>query len=194
MTGQSPPSDPFPPYVNRLPLGNRLARLAWGIAWRLLFRPTPAFMFAWRRLLLRAFGARIGSRVHVHPSCRIWAPWNLEMDDDSALAPRVDCYNVASVRIGKHATISQDSLLCTAGHDLADPARRLTSQAISIADGAWIFARAFLGPGVTVGEGAAVAACAVVVKDVPPWTIVGGNPAREIGRRELRESPPALAP
>jgi putative colanic acid biosynthesis acetyltransferase WcaF len=57
---------------------------------------------------------------------------------------------------------------------------------IEIGDMAWICADAFVGPGVTVGEGAVVGARAVVVKNVEPWTIVVGNPAKAVGRRTLR--------
>lgn len=52
-----------------------------------------------------------------------------------------------------------------------------------IDDGAWIGMRAMIMPGVHIGEGAIVAAGAIVTKDVPPYTIVGGNPAREIKKR-----------
>lgn len=61
----------------------------------------------------------------------------------------------------------------------------LTHKPIVIASQAWVAARAFVGPGVTVGEGAVVGACAVVMKDVEPWTVVAGNPAKFIKRREI---------
>jgi len=62
----------------------------------------------------------------------------------------------------------------------------LTYAPIVIGDNAWVASRAFVGPGVTVGEGAVVAACAVVTKDIEPWTVVGGNPAKFIKKRELK--------
>src|SRR5215212_8592055 len=102
---------------------NKLARKAWGIVWMLLFRTSPriAFGFAWRRLLLRLFGARIGRGANIYPSCKIWAPWNLEMGDHSCLGNYVDCYSVDKIWIGPHAVVSQYSFLCTASHDIADP-------------------------------------------------------------------------
>ena len=81
-------------------------------------------------------------------------------------------------------TVSQEAYLCAGTHDYTDPHMPLVALPIHIGSEAWVCARAFLGPGVTIGEGAIVAACGVVTKDVPAWTIVGGNPARFIKRRE----------
>ncbi len=179
---------PLTPYVNRLSLKNRLARLAWGIVYRSLFRPTPRFMFSWRRLLLRCFGAKMGARSVVHASVRIWAPWNLEMEEFSCLAFDVDCYCVDKVKIGRRATVSQYAFLCTASHDIDDPQTPLVTGPITIGENAWVFAGAFVGPGVSLGEGAVAAARSVVVRDVPAWTVVGGNPARVIRARAMKSS------
>jgi putative colanic acid biosynthesis acetyltransferase WcaF len=184
MTSPPPPS--IEVYVNRLPVRNRLGRALWTVVCTMLFRPSPRLCFGWRNLLLRAFGATLGSGVKIHPRCRIWAPWNLRMGSDSSLSYDVDCYNVAAVVIGDHVSVSQYAFLCTASHDLSDPQRRLIAKPIAIGDQAWVFARAFVGPGVSIGVGGVAAACAVVVRDVEPWTIVGGNPATIIKQRELR--------
>lgn len=173
-------------YSSPLTPGNRLGRAIWGLVCATLFRPSPRWLFGWRRFLLRCFGARIGTAVHVYPSARVWAPWNLEMGDHSCLGFDVDCYSVDRISIGKHATVSQYAFLCTASHDISDPHMALTTKPISIGDGAWVAAGAFIGPGVTIGEGAVAAARAVVVKDVGPWNVVGGNPAVVIKKRELR--------
>ena len=188
MTAPDPSlqSDPaaLAPYRNRLSWRNRLGRLAWRLVYITLFRPTPAFFALWRRFLLRLFGARLGRGTVIHPSVRIWAPWNLEMDDDSCLAFDVDCYCVDKVHLGKHVTVSQYAFLCTASHDVDDPARPLVTAPIKIEDAAWVFAQAFVGPGVTIGQGAVVAAAAVVVKNVAPL---------DDRRREPRQvHPPAL--
>lgn len=171
-------------YQNRLSRGNRLGRLLWGLVYWFLFRPSPRLLYGWRRFLLRCFGAKMGRGTVVHPSVRIWAPWNLEMDEYACLAFDVDCYCVDKIHLGARAVVSQYAYLCTASHDLNDPQTPLTTKPISIARNAWVFADAFIGPGVTMGEGAVAAACAVVVKDVPPWTVVGGNPAKVIKMRQ----------
>jgi len=139
-------------------------------------------------LLLRCFGARIGAGAHPYPAARIWAPWQLEMGADSCLADGVDCYNVAPIRLGRGAVVSQRAFLCAATHDYADPAFPLVAREISIGDRAWVAAEAFVGPGVTVGEGAVVGARAVATKDVEPWTVVGGNPAQVLKVRKLKDS------
>ncbi|MGA2616481.1 MAG: colanic acid biosynthesis acetyltransferase WcaF [Thermoguttaceae bacterium] len=172
--------------------GNKLGRGLWGIVWLLLFRPTPRLLHSWRRFLLRLFGARIGRGVKVFSSVRVWAPWLLTMEEYSTLSAGVDCYCAAPITIGAHATVSQDAFLCTATHDVCDPHMRLLTAPITVADQAWVCARAFVGPGVTVAQGAVVGAMAVVTKDVPAWTIVAGNPAREIRKRELRPSSEAV--
>lgn len=172
-------------YRNRLSLGNRLARACWNLAWLLLYRPSPRFCFAWRRMLLRLFGAEVREGAHAYPRCRIWAPWNLTMGEHSCLADGVDCYCVAPVRLGAHAVVSQYTFLCTATHDYEDPGFRLITRPIEIGDDAWVGARAFVGPGVRVGEGGVVGATASVYRDVPEWTVVGGNPAKEIKKRVM---------
>lgn len=165
------------------PLANRLARACWGLAWALLFRPTPRPLKAWRRFLLRAFGARIGRGAVVQASARIWAPWNLEMGPYSCIGENVDCYSVAPIHIGAYAMVSQHSFLCTASHDPDSPDMTLITSPIVIADYAWVAAGALIGPGVVVGEGAVVGARSGVFRRVPPWTIVAGSPARPIRMR-----------
>lgn len=166
-------------------LGNKVGRVLWGAVWLLLFRPSPRVMHGWRRLLLRLFGARVGRNSRISASVRVWAPWNLSVGDEASLAHAVDCYCVAPIHIGEHATVSQEAFLCSASHEITDPHMRLISAPIEIADQAWVCARAFVGPGVRVGSGAVVGACAVVTRDVTDWTVVAGNPARYIKRREI---------
>ncbi len=167
---------------------NRLGRVVWGIVWLLFFRTSPRILHGWRRLLLRTFGARIGRGVHVYPSTRIWWPGNLVMEDFSCLGQFVDCYCVDKIFIGSHATVSQYSYLCGASHDHEHPTMPLTTAPIVIEREAWVAADAFIGPGVTIGSGALVGARAVVVKNVAPWTIVAGNPAKYIKDRIIKTS------
>jgi len=162
---------------------NRAARLLWSLTWLLLFRPSPKPLHGWRRILLRAFGARLGRKVSVHASARVWAPWNLEMGDFSSLAPFVDCYCVDRVRLGRCVTVSQYSFICTAGHDIDSPDMRLTTAPVTLEDHVWIAADAFVAPGVRIAAGAVVGARASVFADVPAWTVVGGNPARPLRMR-----------
>jgi putative colanic acid biosynthesis acetyltransferase WcaF len=168
------------------PLSNRIERAAWGLAWAVLASWTPPPLHAWRRLVLRAFGARLGPGVRVYGSVRIWLPRHLEMEAFACLGPRVTCYNQGPIRIGRRAVVSQGTHLCTGTHDIADPDFQLVTRPIAIGDNAWVAAEAFVGPGVTIGEGAVVGARAVLVRDAEPWTVYAGNPARAIKRRSFR--------
>jgi putative colanic acid biosynthesis acetyltransferase WcaF len=157
-----------------------------------LFRLSPRPCFAWRRAILRCFGAEIGSQVNTYPSSKIYFPWNLRVGAWSALGEDVLIYNLGLITIGRMVTISHCAHLCAGTHDHTRPHLPLLRPPIYIDDQAWICADAFVGPGVRVGEGAVVGARAVVIKNVPPWTVVGGNPARLLGTRELHLPPPAL--
>ena len=162
---------------------DRLRRLAWRVAQRLFYWPTPIVMHGWRARVLRAFGANIKGNVYVYPDIDIWAPWNLHMAPESCLGPGTICYNVTTVSLGRGVTVSQRSHLCTASHDFEDPDFPLTGAPIVLKEGAWIAAEAFVGPGVTVGTRAVVLARGVVVRDVLPRAIMGGNPARHLRDR-----------
>lgn len=172
-------------FKSELSIRNRAGRLLWGVVWTLAFRPSPRPLHAWRRLLLKLFGARLGRGVRIYNSARIWAPWNLSMGDFSVLGDFVDCYAVDRIDIGAHSIVSQYCFLCTATHDADQPAFPLRTAPIHIGRQAWVAADAFIGPGVTVGDGAVVGARASVFKDVPPNAIVGGNPAKLIRMRNL---------
>lgn len=172
----------------RLPLSNKIARAVWGVVWLTLYRTTPRFMHAWRAFLLRIFGAKLGKSVHSYPSSRIWAPWNLEMGDHACLSESVDCYCVDKIRIGAHSTVSQYSFLCTASHDYTQASMPLVTAPITIGERAWITADVFVGPGVTIGDGAVVTARSSVFNDLPPWMVARGNPAVPVKTRPYEES------
>ena len=168
---------------------NRAMRVVWHVAWLLLYRPSPRPLHAWRRWLLRAFGARVGAGAHPYAGAKIWAPWNLTMEDHSCIADDVDCYCVAPVTIGVHATVSQYSYLCAASHDFRDESMPLVVAPIVIEAHAWVAADVFVGPGVRIARGAVVGARSTVTHDVAAWNVVAGNPARRIGERPMPVSP-----
>ena len=161
-------------------------RVVWGLCMP-LFRFSPRPMFAWRAFLLRLFGAKIGANVHIYSSVTVYMPWNLEAGEWSAIGEHAYIYNLGRVIIGSKVTISQRAHLCAGTHDYRQADMPLIKPEIRIGDQAWICADAFIGPGVTVGEGAIAGARAVAIKDVAAWKIVAGNPAREIGTRVFAE-------
>src|SRR5438105_883159 len=131
---------------------------------------SPRRWFAWRRFLLRAFGAKIGRDAHIYGSVKIYLPWNLEVGEQSAIGEYSFIYNLGPVTIGDRTTISHRVHLCAGTHDYTKPEFPLVRSKIDIGPEAWLCADAFIGPGVRVGEGAIVGARAVTIKDVEPWT------------------------
>ena len=175
-------------YHNALSRKHQVIRMLWSVVWRVLARPLPRSVGSrWKRWLLRLFGAKIASTAIVYSSAKVYYPANLVMEAYSCLASDVDCYNVALVKIGANTTVSQGAYLCTASHDITDPLNHLITAPIVIADQAWIGAKAFIGMGVIIGQGAVVGATASVYKNVEPWTVVGGNPAKFIKKRFVKE-------
>lgn len=175
-------------YQNKLGRKNQVARLIWNITWLLFARPLPRSLGNhWKLFLLRIFGAKIHKTAVVYSSVRIYMPWNLEMAEYSCLSPEVDCYNVDKITIGANSTVSQKSYLCSASHDITKSHHPLITAPIRIDDQVWIGAATFIGMGVTIGQGAVVGATASVYKNVPPWTIVGGNPAKFIKNRIIEK-------
>lgn len=138
-----------------------------------------------RNLLLRLFGADIDLNSLIYPTCKIWAPWNLKMGKYSCIGPHTQIYNKDFIIIKDNVVVSQGAFLCTASHDITDIRHALITAPIVVEDRAWIAADAFIGMGVTIKEGAVVGARGCVFKDVEPWTVVGGNPAKVIKKREL---------
>lgn len=175
-----------PIYQSRHPLALRAYLLAWRTIGAPLFRVMPFRLGIVRHFLLGAFGAAVHRGAFVHPTCRIYAPRMLALGERSCLAAGVDCFCVDRIEIGDDVTVSQDAFLCTASHDIDRADRPLVTAPIRIGRGAWIFARATILPGVSVGEGAIVAACAVVTRDVPAYAVVAGNPARVVRQRTYR--------
>jgi putative colanic acid biosynthesis acetyltransferase WcaF len=171
----------------RLPQGYR-GRAAWFVQlwWvfeALFVRSTPQAFYSWRRLALRLFGAKIGRNVMVRPGVRVTFPWKLEIADHCWIGDNVTLYSVARITIGAHTAISPEAYLCAGTHDHRDISFPLITGPIIVEPECWIAARAFVGPGVTVGRGAVVGACSLVLSHVPSATVVGGVPASKVGKR-----------
>jgi putative colanic acid biosynthesis acetyltransferase WcaF len=164
-------------------LSNRLYRALWQLSWVLLARWTPPPLRGWRRLLLRVFGAKMAAGSDVRGGAIIWNPRNLVMHEYASIAEGVRCYNMALIELGAFVVVSQRSHLCAGTHDIDGSSMQLFAKPIRVHDHAWIAVEAFVGPGVTVGEGAVLGARAVTVRDLEPWTINAGNPSRKLRTR-----------
>jgi putative colanic acid biosynthesis acetyltransferase WcaF len=168
-------------------LSNRLLRQTWNLCWAILYRPSPRFLHGWRSFLLRCFGARMGPRCHFYPKSRVWAPWNLTCADCATLGDDAEIYNPSPIHMGSHAIVSQQAYVCGATHDHNDPAFPLVSFPMRLGAYSWVCARASVGPGVNLGEGAVLGLGAVATKDLEPWTVYAGVPARKVNLRERRQ-------
>lgn len=139
-------------------------------------------------LLLRLFGAQIGQGVRFKPGIRVKFPWRLTVGDYCWIGESAWIDNLAPVILESHVCLSQGSYLCTGNHDWSDPNFRLKLGSIHLKQGSWIGARAVVGPGVTVGEGAVLCLGSVTGKSLQPLTIYAGNPAQPIKQRQLSGS------
>ena len=176
------------PYKNKLGLRNKLLRVLWNIIYYILFRPTPnILLWKWRVFLLRCFGAKIGKHCKIRSSAIFWAPWNIEMGDYVSIGQKAQIYSVDKIIIHTKVCVSQGAFLCTASHDITNKDNPLITAPICIDSFVWIAADAFVGMGITIGQGAVIGARSAVFKDVEPWTVVGGNPARTIKKRTIKE-------
>lgn len=156
------------------------------------------------RVLLAPLPSYVGTRVRVHvlralgfrgidPSAAMWGLPTItgrgKVHERLVVGPH-SLFNVgcvlnlgAEIRIGRHATFAQQVIILTETHDTGPSGNRagaLRSAPVVIGDGCWIGARVTILPGITIGSGSIVAAGAVVTRDVPPDTLVGGVPARVI--------------
>jgi putative colanic acid biosynthesis acetyltransferase WcaF len=146
-----------------------------------------------RRWLLRKFGAKVGTGVYIRPGVRVKNPWMLTVGDYSMLGEDVWVDNLVPVVIGSHVCISQGAYLCTGNHDWSSPSFRYRLGEIAIEDGAWIGARAVVGPGVTVGRCAVLSLGSVALRSIPPFEIHIGNPAVFRKNRQFkREEAPSV--
>jgi putative colanic acid biosynthesis acetyltransferase WcaF len=175
-------------------LQHRLRRLLWDFCWLLFYRTSPRPLHCWRALLLRTFGAKIGPNCHFYPASKVWAPWNLVCADVVAIGDGAEIYNPAPVSFGSHAIVSQSAYICGATHDFDDPAFPLLAFTMKIGAFAWICARASVGPGVNVGEGAVLGLASVATRDLEPWGVYAGAPAAKVKERKRVAGESTLAP
>ena len=187
------PSTDTPPFqldltksVTRWDKRTLVRRILWATFVKPIFQHLPRPFGALRVALLKLSGAKIGQRCHLEPGIKILMPWNLEFGDDVAIGREVEFLNFAPVRIASMTVVSQYCYLCTGTHDYTHPHFPLKYLPITIGSECWLAARAFVGSGVTIGNGTVIGACAVVTKNMPAWMVCAGNPCQPLKPREVK--------
>ncbi len=177
----------IPKYIDNIPKSDKLYRLVWRIVSLFLFKPfSLPFFNGWRIFLLKLFGAKLNKGCHIYSSAYIPSPKNLSMGIQSTLGPEVKLHFGKTI-IGNKVTISQRSYLCSATHETDSINLPFISGTIIIKDFAWVAAEVFIMTNVTIGEGAILGARSAVFNDVDDWSIVGGNPAKFIKKRLVKD-------
>ncbi len=95
---------------------------------------------------------------------------------------------MARIALGDYALVSQRAHLCAGTHDIEDPNVQLKAEPIVIGNKAWIGADALMRPGVTIGDGAVLAARSVAFSELAPWTVHVGNPTKAIKKRHQSDN------
>lgn len=172
--------------TQKYPVNIQVKRVLWGVG-KLAFRLIPRPFYKPRRAILRLFGATVGSHVNIANTACIYFPWNLKIGDWSSIGEHAYIYSLGQITIGGKTTISQRVHLCAGTHDYNDTSLPLLTPPITIGEQAWVCADAFVGPNISIGDGAVIGACSVVTKNVAPWNVVAGTPAQFIKLRTLKE-------
>ena len=162
----------------------------WWIVEAILFRPSPQFMYGWRRFLLRSFGASIGHKVIIRSSVQTQFPWKVKIGDHSWIGDHVILYSLGNIEIGKHVVISQKCYLCTGSHDYKKSEFPIYSDPIYIEDKCWLATDVYVAPGVRIGTGTVVGARSSVFKSLPANKVCIGTPAIAIKDRTDHEASP----
>ena len=137
----------------------------------------------WRSAILKLFGAKIAAGVVIKPRVRVKFPWRLEIGANSWIGEDTWIDNLAAVRIGRDACVSQGAYLGTGNHNWSSPRFDLMTAPITIEDQCWVGARTTLAPGTHMEVGAVLGMGAVASGRLKGWTIYSAGQAAERGPR-----------
>lgn len=166
--------------------GSKLKILAWIIINPLTLNsyiPLPQLV---KKLILKTFGTRIASGVVIKQKVNIKFPWLLEIGENAWIGENVWIDNLAAVSIGANSCLSQGAMLLTGNHDFSVTSFDLKLGEIIIEDGAWVCAKAIVGPGVTMGSHSVLGVASFTSKNLEKYTIYSGNPAKQVKIRQIQ--------
>jgi len=162
-------------------LKNRFFRIIWSIVSFFFFKLCPRPFHAWRIIILKLFGAKIGVNCRIHRNVKIWAPWNLIVGNNVSIADNVNLVTMDKIQIKDFVNISDGTYLCCGSHNYKSKNFELYTKSIILEKYVWICAESFIHPGVTISEGIVVGARSVVNKNLNnKYTVYSGNPCKKI--------------
>jgi acetyltransferase-like isoleucine patch superfamily enzyme len=141
-----------------------------------------------RARCLRAMGADIGPHTYLFAGTEVIRPDYLSIAGNCHVGRYCQLDARGGIRLGKNVVIASHTLLVTAYHGIDDPTFDGRFGPITVGDRAWLASRVTVTKGVDIGEGAVVAAGSVVVRDVEPWAVVAGVPAKQVGERSRHQT------
>lgn len=162
----------------------KLGILCWEWTWNLLAVWTPKPFNPWRLLLLKIFGTQVSGVPFVHPGARIQLPWKVSLNDRACIGNRANLYSLDTITIGENSIIAQEAYLCTGTHQRRENGFPLYTAPIQVGDDCFIGARAFILPGITIGDHSTLGACSVLTRNLPEGETWGGNPARNLSHKQ----------
>lgn len=140
-----------------------------------------------RKLIFRLAGVKIGKKSTIHIGARFYQPKNISIGQGTIIGDHVTLDGRASLTIGSHVDIASQVMIFNSKHNVHSVDFHPIEKPVKIGDYVFIGPQAIIMPGITIAKGAIIAAAAVVTKDVPEKTIVGGVPAKEIGKRQVKK-------
>jgi len=155
----------------------------WWIVYAILFKPSPQFLYRWRRFLLRCFGAKLGKKVLLRPSVKVTYPWKVSIGDYSWIGDDVILYSLGDIEIGSNTVISQRSYICTGSHDYTKNDFPIYSKKVIIENECWLATDVYVAPGVTVKQGTVVGSRSAVLNDLGAFSVYVGSPAKFLKKR-----------
>ncbi|MEO6509181.1 MAG: acyltransferase [Patescibacteria group bacterium] len=172
-------------------IGLRIKTILWELAVYKLHMAGYVPFHTYRRFIYGLFGIQIGSGSSIHMGARFYYPPNIQIGEDTIIGEGVVLDGRAPLKIGNHVDIATDVMIYNSQHDMEtehfSAVESVEKAPVTIEDYVFVGPRVIILPGVTIGKGGVVGAGAVVTKDVPPFAIVGGVPAKIIGERKNKE-------
>lgn len=137
-----------------------------------------------RKLVLEFSGLKLGKGTVLHMGCKFFDPRNIVIGYDTKIGDRTFLDGRDKLTIGNHVDIASEVMVYNSEHDIESTTFEAKNEPVTIGDHVFIGPRAIILPGITIGQGAIIAAGAVVTNKVEPFSVVAGVPAKKIADRK----------